>query len=195
MRSGVLVLAILLVCSGRASAEWQLQPFAALSFGGHTSLLDLENAQDDTKFAYGVRGVLLGEVFGIDADVGYTPGFFESGNLNRVLSSSVTTVTGNVVIALPRHIAQYSLRPYAVAGGGFMRAASKDALHVFDVSETMAAIDFGGGVTGFVNNRVGLDWQVRRFSSIRGKTVFDGNNFAPAQLSFWRVSMALALRY
>jgi hypothetical protein len=99
------------------------------------------------------------------------------------------------VIALPRRIAQYSLRPYLVGGGGLIHAHSADALHVFNNSATLAAVDIGGGVTGFVTNRVGLDWQVRRFTSLRGKTQFNGLTFAPAQLSFWRVSMALAFRY
>jgi hypothetical protein len=195
VRSGVLVIALLLMCGRTASAEWQVQPFVGLTFGGSTTFVDLENASGDLNVAFGVRGVLLGEVFGIDADVGYAPGFFQSGNQQRVLTSSVSTVTGNVVIALPRRIAQYSLRPYLVGGGGLIHAHSDDALHVFNNSATLAAVDIGGGVTGFVTNRVGLDWQVRRFSSLRGKTQFNGLTFAPAQLSFWRVSMALAFRY
>jgi hypothetical protein len=195
VRVGVLAIAVLLMCSSTASAEWQLQPFIGVTFGGNTTFIDLENARGDPNVAIGARGVLLGEIFGIDADVGYAPGFFQSGNQQRVITSSVTTVTGNVVVALPRRIAQYSLRPYLVAGGGVMHARSDDALHVFNVSATLPAIDVGGGVTGFVTNRVGLDWEVRHFASVRGKTVFNGTNFAPAQLSFWRVSMALALRY
>lgn len=196
VRVGGLVVACLLMCSGTAAAEWQLQPFVGLTFGGTTSFVDLENASGDPNIAFGVRGVLLGEVFGIDADVGYAPGFFQSGNKPGVLTgSSVTTVTGNVVIALPRRIAQYSLRPYVVGGGGLLRARSEDAFSVLTISSNLAAVDVGGGVTGFLTNRVGVDWQVRRFSSLRGKTVFNGSNFAPAQLSFWRVSMALALRY
>jgi hypothetical protein len=197
VRFGGLAIACLMMCSGTAAAEWQVQPFVGLTFHGTTSFVDLENAAGDPNIAYGVRGVLLGEVFGIDADIGYAPGFFQSGKQPSVLtsSSSVTTVTGNVVIALPRRIAQYSLRPYFVGGGGLIRARSEDAFHALTISSNLAAIDVGGGVTGFLTNRVGVDWQVRRFSSLRGKTQFNGTTFAPAQLSFWRASMALALRY
>ena len=65
---------------------------------------------------------------------------------------------------------------------------------VFQVAETMGAIDIGGGVQGSLTNRIGVGWDVRRFNSI-SKTGDLGLSFGREQLSFWRASMALAIRY
>jgi hypothetical protein len=89
---------------------------------------------------------------------------------------------------MPRHLVEYTLRPYLVGGAGLMAARIDQVNNFFDVSANLNAIDWGGGVTGFLTNRIGLNWDVRRFRSI-------GEGQGPARLSFWRVNMALAIRY
>ena len=74
----------------------------------------------------GVNAALLGDVFGVEVDLGDSPGFFQSGNTNLVPKSRVTTLTGNFVLSLPRHMTEYTLRPYFVAGGGAMRVRIED---------------------------------------------------------------------
>src|SRR4051794_27913099 len=96
-----------------AGAEWQGKPFIGLTFGGDTTLVDFDNAADKTHLVFGVSGLTLGEIFGIEGDFSRSPGFFQTGNL--VLGSSVTTLTGNLVVAVPRRVAGYGLRPYFVA--------------------------------------------------------------------------------
>lgn len=201
MRVGILAVALLIGSAAHASAsEWQIKPWVGLTFGGGTTLSgDLDHAAGERKVAIGVSGGRLGEVFGIEADVGRTPGFFESNHIplgaqTLVLSSSVTTVTGNLVVALPRHWVEYTLRPYVVGGGGLMRARATDRLGLLPIASDLATIDVGGGVTGPLTNRIGLNWDVRYFRSVGGKT-----NTAAAigaeQLSFWRATMALVIRY
>jgi hypothetical protein len=144
----------------------------------------------------GVTGVLLGEVLGLDADFGRAPGFFQSGDQNPllVLRSNATTLTGNVVIAVPRRMTQYTLRPYMVAGAGLVHATIGGALSGVNVSSTLPALDVGGGATGFLTRRVGLSWEVRYFRSI-GKGSVRGASVAAERLSFWRANMAVAIRY
>src|SRR5713101_6165110 len=103
MRVGLLALALVLLRPAHASAEWQIRPFLGATFGGGTTLVDLEHAAGHPRVAFGISGVLLGEMFGIEADVGHTPRFFQSGDLHLVLQSGATTLTGNIVIAFPRH--------------------------------------------------------------------------------------------
>jgi hypothetical protein len=190
----------------QASAEWQIKPFFAVSFAGGTTLLDLENAAGSPTRVYGVAGQLLGDVFGVEGDFGYSPGFFQAGassgqdvgclapNTLCVVRSAVTTLTGNLVIAMPRRLTAYTLRPYFVGGAGMMHANSELALGVPLVSSTLPAIDVGGGVAGFLSKRVGLGWDVRYFRSIgTGGEIFQ--SFGPEQLSFWRAGMAVAIRY
>jgi len=191
---GVVTLVVLVLPVTRASAESQVRPFLGVTFGGSTTFIDLEHAAGHPNVAIGINGAVLGEVIGIEADVGYTPGFFQSGNQHLVLSSSATTVTGNFVIAVPRHLTQYTLRPYIVVGAGFMHAHINDWLGLLHVGSDLPATDVGGGVTGFLTDRIGLSWDVRYFRSV-GRNPERGLSFGAEQLSFWRVNMAVAIRY
>src|SRR5213083_193155 len=118
MRPSLLALALLLVRPGSASAEWQIRPLLGVTFAGGTTFVDPEHAAGHPKIAIGVNGVLLGENIGIEGDFGRTPGFFQSGDepggQQLVLGSSATTLTGSIVVALPRRLTQYTLRPYFV---------------------------------------------------------------------------------
>src|SRR5712692_1720261 len=128
MRLNLLALALLLVLPRGASAEWQIRPFLGVTFAGGNTFIDSEQAAVHPKLAIGVNGVLLGENIGIEGDFGRTPGFFQSGDQRLVLGSSATTLTGNIVVALPRHLTQYTLRPYFVGGAGLMRVRIDDVL-------------------------------------------------------------------
>ncbi len=197
MRVRCLAVALVLLHPAPAAAEWHIKPFLGLTFGGKTTFVDVEKAVGKPNPVFGVTGVLLGNVFGLDVDLGRSSGFFESGNtaptplLQR--GSRVTTLTGNVVVAVPKRIAEYTLRPYFVAGMGLMHVKIDGRLGALNVSSTLPAMDFGGGATGFLNDRVGLSWEVRHFRSFHGQT--HGNSFGNEQLSFWRANMALTIRY
>ena len=156
-------------------------------------MIDLEDATGRLNRAVGVSGVLLGEVLGVEADVGYAPAFFQAGNQSLVVASHATTFTGNVVVAVPQRLTRYTLRPYVVGGAGLMHATSA-LLLVPVVSATLPAMDVGGGATGFLSRRIGLGWDVRYFRSV-GTGQERGQSSGPEQLSFWRVNMAIAIRY
>jgi hypothetical protein len=188
-----LSLVVSLVLPKTAAAEWQLKPFLGLTFGGGTTFVDPEHASGSANVATGVSGEWLGEVLGVNADLGWAPGFFQRGG-QSVLQSSVTTLTGNVVVALPRRLARYTLRPYVVGGTGLMHARLRNLAggEALDFSSSLSAVDFGGGVTGFLTDRIGLNWEGRWFRTTGGKT--EGVSLGPEELSFWRASMALAIK-
>jgi hypothetical protein len=188
-------LAILLFNASRASsAEWQIKPFVGVTYGGATTYFDPEHAVGHPNPAIGVSGMLLGDIFGVEADFGHAPGFFQRDNQVLVSDSSATTLTGNIVVALPRRLAEYSLRPYFVGGAGFMAVRIDDALGNPFISRSLQAMDLGGGVTGFLTKRVGVSWDVRYFRSI-DRTFESGLSLASEQLSFWRANMAIAIRF
>ena len=189
-----LAVALLLVLPARTSAEWQVKPFAGVTLGGGTTFVaDLDHAAGSPKLAVGVNVLLLGDVFGVEADVGHTPGFFQAGDQQSlVLQSSVTTVTGNLVIAAPRDLTEYTIRPYVVGGAGLLRVVITDKAGIFPVNSRLLAVDIGGGATGFLTSRIGVNWDVRYFRSVGQTELTFG---VPEQLSFWRAIMALAIRY
>ena len=195
MRVGVLTLALLAIGPAEVLAEWQIKPFLGIAFGGGTTFVDLEDAAGSPNIVLGINGVLLGEVVGLDADFSHTPGFFESGDRQLVAQSSVTTLAASVVVALPRHLAEYRLRPYVVGGAGLMLVRIDNQFGVLRVTSTLPAVHVGGGVTGFLTDRIGLSWEVRHFRSIGGTVEGRGLSFGREQLSFWRATMALAIRY
>lgn len=189
-------MAALLVGPGVARAEWQLKPFAGIKFGTSTTFIDTDRAARSTKMVLGGSGAYVGEVLGIEADFGRVGGFFQSGRGGNVLGSSVSTLTGNVTVALPRRLTEYTLRPYFVGGAGVMLVRIDQSAATLDVSENMPTFDVGGGVTGFLTQRIGLNWDVRHFRTIRGRAEGVGLSIGGGeQLSFWRANMALAIRY
>ncbi len=199
MRAAAMALGFLLVCATPARAEWLIKPFAGLTFGGSTTFIDNELAADSPNVSIGVGGQWLGDILGLDVDLGHSPGFFDTGNPNRehlVLSSRVTTLAGNIVIALPRRLAEYSLRPYFVGGAGLMqvRIVNSPTEELLNVSANLGAISLGGGVTGFLTDRLGLGWELRHFRSVSGDAG-QGLSIGPERLSFWRANMALVVRY
>ncbi len=196
---GSVAVGLMLLGPRQASAEWQFKPFVGATYGGDSTFLfvgplALAPNPNNPHLAYGVNGLLLGEIFGVEADFGHTPGFFQGREgLVSVTSSGVFTLTGNLVVAMPRHLTHYTLRPYLVAGAGLMHIAFDTTENVIQVSERLRAMDLGAGVTGFVTRHVGVSWDVRYFRSI-DRTIQNGVSLGSERLSFWRASMAMAIR-
>ncbi len=185
----------MLMSSRTFAADRQIRPFIGATFGGGTTFVDPENAVGKANPAIGVSAVFLGEVFGTEVDIADAPGFFESGDKHLVIGSRVTTISGNVVVAAPHRLTEYSLRPYFVGGAGLMRVRTSTAFSVFDVSSVIPQLDVGVGAVGFLTNRIGVCWDVRRFQSVGSNTGDVGLSFGDEHLSFWRATMAVAIRY
>ncbi len=194
LRLGALVLAMAALPAA-ARAEWQLKPFGGITFGGDTTFLNLDGAAGTPKFNLGVSTRWQGNIFGLEGDVGTTSGFFSGTGKDRlVLRSHVATFTGNVMAALPRHVAGYGLRPYAVGGLGVMHVGWYDNLAGLAYANTMSVLDVGGGATGFLSDLIGVNWDVRFFRTLRSEKAVSGVSFGPEQLSFWRATMGFAFR-
>jgi hypothetical protein len=180
-----------------AFADWMVMPSVSLTFAGSTSIVDLEQAAGETRLAYGGTVTWLGSLpFGVEADFGYHPGFFDRGEASELnVSSRVLTFMGNLVLAAPLAWTGESLRPYVSGGAGAIRADIDDAFDVFQVDHTLFGLNVGGGATGFINDRTGVRWDLRYFKSIKGSDEAGGVAFGDPELSFWRASMALVLRY
>jgi hypothetical protein len=184
--------ALLLACVPSATAgEWQFKPFIGATYGGNTTFILLPQATNRAHFVFGGNGTFLGEIFGLEGDFGHTSGFFREGE-PFITDSGVTTVTGNVIVAMPRRLAQYTLRPYLVGGAGLMHIRL-DLNRVQTDSSNLKTMDLGAGVTGFLTKHVGVSWDVRYFRSI-DRTIENGLSFDSEHLSFWRASMAMAIR-
>jgi hypothetical protein len=196
----ILVAGVMLAAapSPAAAADRQVRPFFGATFGGGTTFVDPESASGTPNPVIGVSAVFLGELFGAEVDVFDAPGFFEAGDKELVRSSQLTAMTGNVIVAAPHRLTEYSLRPYVVGGAGFMRVNATTTFGVFDLSAVIPTIDVGAGVVAFVTNRVGVSWELRRFQSVGANRVGNGLTLdadGELHLSYWRATMAAVIRY
>jgi hypothetical protein len=201
-RAGAVVLAVVLTCvPATASADWYFTPFIGYDFGATTTLADFEyRGESRSKPTFGGAAMLMGGIFGIEAEYAFIPRFFQSPNppdgRPTILESHVQTLTGSFLVAAPLSLTQESLRPYVVAGLGWTDAAAHpvEVLNALAVDSNLTALTFGGGAIGMFGARTGMRFDFRRFTNI-DRDEPSGVSFGSPRLSFWRLSVGFTLRY
>ena len=202
--AGAVVLAVVLTSvPAPASADWYFTPFIGYDFGATTTLADFDyRGASRTKPTFGGAAMLMGGIFGVEAEYAFIPRFFQSPTPPEgrptILESHVQTLTGNFVLAAPLSLTQESLRPYIVAGIGWMDAAAKPVdprlVPDFSVDSNLTALNLGVGAIGMLGNRTGLRFDFRRFTNI-DRDEPSGVSFGSPRLSFWRLTVGFTLRY
>jgi hypothetical protein len=194
-RQFLIAAALLLVGASTASADWLITPFLGSAFGGDSPFLDLELSTGNAQTIFGASVALLSpQILGVEADFGFSPGFFDSnGRSGLVTNSTLTTLTGNIILAAPLSLTHESLRPYLVAGAGLMHPSTSNILQFLPVDNNLVAMDVGGGAIGMVSRRAGFRFELRHFRSIyaQNRVLQEGQ----AHLSFWRASVGVTIRY
>lgn len=174
-----------------ARAEWLITPFIGLKFGGDTTFVDPDRGADNTKMTLGGSLARVGDgVLGFEADFGYSPRFFDPGPGGLTSSSSVSTLTGNVLLMVPRALTGYSLRPYAVGGAGWMHIGVNSIL---PANSNVWAMTLGGGAIGALTDRTSLRFELRYFKNLTGDE--SANTIGSARLSFWRATVGVSFGY
>ena len=176
-----------------AQADFFITPFAAVKFAGDASIVDLESGASNAKFALGgMVGVLTDGLFGVEADLTYVPRFFERSTGSLVARSHVFTFMGNVMIAAPLSVTQYSLRPFVSGGAGLMHINIDDVANAIPIDSNLFGINVGGGATGPLSNSLDVRFELRWFKSV---TAGDSTPLLPrSALSFWRAAVGLTIR-
>lgn len=197
LRRTLVALALLCVVPApEAGADWLFTPFVGGAFGTQTSFLILEtDAKSSTQLIFGGSAALLSRgVFGVEADWAYAPRFFERDNrAGNITGSSVNTLSGSAIFAVPLSVTRESLRPYAIAGIGLMHAAAADAINFSDFDANMAAYNVGGGALGLISPRTGFRFEIRHFRSL-DNTPNELTAETSARLSFWRATVGVVIR-
>lgn len=199
------LLGILLACvPGTARADWQITPFLGLTFKGDTTLLDYEQATANTHWTFGGSVALVGSgPVGVEGLIVYTPGFFQQDDPPLgidgevppdIVASRTLAIMGNVVLTMPRSWNEYGLRPYVSGGIGLLRATATDALDITPVDTSLLGYNVGGGAVGFLNDRVGLRFDLRYFSNLKPS---DDPEIAigSVRLGYWTGSVGVVLKY
>jgi opacity protein-like surface antigen len=193
----ILLFSLFLSCapSATANADFLFTPFLGSTFGGDTTLLDLDVGAASAKhWTFGGSAAWLSDqIFGVEADFAMTPGFFEnSTGTGLVVSSRVTTFTGNVIAAFPLSVTRESLRPYVTGGLGLMRASAEDLIGLNEGGNWIG-LQLGAGAIGFINDRTGVRFDLRNSRSLSRDATLLGER--KSKLSFWRVTVGVTIRY
>jgi hypothetical protein len=187
----------LLPASAHAQADLLVIPFIGAKFAAHTTIVDPASPQQPgggTKTTFGVSAMILANgPLGVEVDLDHTPHFFERGVGRLNAQSSVTTLTGNVIVAVPKTITRESLRPYFVGGVGVMHAYLETIGNVFNTNTNLVGLDLGAGVIGLVSPRAGARFELRHFKNLSNDE--SAVTFGSTRLSFWRLTAGVVLRY
>ncbi len=203
-RAGIAARLLLVLCgallpAAEARADWLITPWIGTAFAIDTTYLTLETGARDRRYGmFGVSGGWLGsQIFGVEGELALAPGFFEvdeTGNpLEGLLqASSMTAVFGSVIAATPLSVSGDSLRPFLLAGLGWIDVTLDDQLGLLTDGGS-AGLQLGGGAIGFLTARVALRFDLRNVRTLSRGTKLTGER--GWTLSFWRASAGVAIRY
>ncbi len=182
-----------LVATVPARADFFVTPFAAIKFAGEATIVDLDFGASNSKLAIGgMAGVLSDGLLGVEADVAYVPRFFERSTGALVARSSVFTIMGNVIVAVPQRLTGYSLRPFVSGGAGLMHVAISDIIQAIPVDSNQFGVNAGGGALGPISKDLDVRFELRWFKSVTAGGERPLRQGAP--LSFWRAAVGLTIR-
>ena len=176
---------------GTASADWLFTPNIGGGFGGSAS--GREHLTWGASFGWMGAGVL-----GWEADLGYSPEFFEGDNddVEFIDDSNVTTFMGNVLVGIPiGGQTGGGVRPYFAGGAGLLQTRVENTDELFDVDNNDFGINLGGGVMGFMTDNVGFRGDLRYFRAFGEDTGNDQVDLDFSDFDYWRGTVGVTFRW
>jgi len=136
-------------------------------------------------------GATAASVIDVDFELGYSPDFFGNG-----LNSYALTTMGNLTVGIPFGGTRAPrIRPYLTGGIGLIRARIEDRRFGYSFANNDVGVNFGGGVTGFVADHVGLRADLRYIQSLEDNySAAPLNQFQFGGFHYWRTSIGVVLR-
>jgi Outer membrane protein beta-barrel domain len=189
-----LLLVVLCGSPRETRADYLFMPFIGGAFARETVFrTGVEQGEGSTHVIFGGSVSWLSSgIFGFEGDFAYAPRFFERDNpLDDILDSNVLTLSGNVIVAVPLSVSEYSLRPYAVGGVGLIHSGI-NYLVPTPVDDNSLGFNVGGGAIGFLTRRTGVRFELRHFRTFDREP----NQVLEVlpKLSFWRFTVGVVIR-
>jgi len=196
-----------------ARADWFLTPYFGVAFGGASNQFVLNDLDDEFEQRVNFGGSIGWRskgIIGFDLDYNVAPNFFQfTGGTNNFdllnFDSSVQTLMGNVVLAIPVGGSRGAgFQPYVTAGFGTIRTQLRSASDVFeDITSNDSGFNVGGGAHFFMGTHVGIRADVRYlrgFESLDDEdpivdNPFFDQAFATEVFNFSRASIGLTFRW
>jgi len=190
-----LVIVVLCGSPRDARADTLFMPFIGSTFARETLFNIGAEPDESSKHVIfgGSASWLSAGVLGVEGEFAYSPSFFKVERPeSNIVSSNLLTLSGNVIVAVPLRVTEYSLRPYAIGGVGLIHSGIRFLLppHVDDNS---MGFNVGGGAIGFLSRRTGVRFELRHFRTFE-REPSDFGDVGP-RVSFWRFTVGAVIRY
>ena len=154
-----------------ARADWFVTPYLGMAFGGASNQFVLNDADDQFEQRVNFGGSIGWRskgIIGFEVDYNVAPNFFQfTGGTNNFdlfdFDSSVQTLMGNVVLALPiGGSSGMGFQPYLTAGLGTIRTQLRSESDLFDdITSNDSGFNVGGGAHFFLGRHFGIRADVR----------------------------------
>jgi opacity protein-like surface antigen len=174
-----------------ANADWLFTPNIGSGFGGAASGRE--------HLTYGASiGWMGAGIFGWEADLAYTPEFFEGDDddFDAFDSSNATSFMANVILGVPvGGQLGPGFRPYVSGGAGLIQTnvASDDDL--FEVSNDEFGVNIGGGAMGFATDHVGFRGDLRYYRALTDPEPDNEFDVDFGDFDFWRATAGITFRW
>jgi len=173
-----------LLCAPRPAraGEWHFTPTLGFTFAGSTTLYDAQLGSGKRHLNFGGIVSHFGDgIIGAEGVFVYTRHFFEFDGprdpadppLPVIARSYTMSLSGDLVLTVPKRWTEYFLRPYVSGGFGVLRAVSIDqppspgSASLLPVTATMPGFTIGGGAIGFLSQGTGIRFDVRYHGGLR----------------------------
>jgi opacity protein-like surface antigen len=174
-----------------AGADWLFTPSFGSTFGADTSGRE--------HFTYGVAlGWMGAGIFGWEADLSFTPEFFESNDDDFDFDggSNVVTAMGNAIIGIPvGGQRDGGFRPYLTGGLGMLQSEARTNDDLFHVDNSEFGFNVGAGALGFFNDHVGIRGDIRYLRSFEDPNEDNEFDIGVGNFDYWRGMAGVTFRW
>ena len=197
-RAATLATLLLVVLCGsprETRADSLFMPFIGGTFARETVFnIGVEQGEGSTHVIFGGSASWLSAgILGVEGEFAYAPRFFEVDNpISDIVGSNLFTLSGNVIVAVPLSVSEYSLRPYAIGGVGLIHSGISYVLQA-PVDDNSMGFNVGGGAIGFLTRRTGVRFELRHVRTFEREPSEFGD--VGARVSFWRFTVGAVIRY
>jgi hypothetical protein len=181
----------LVLVPGTARADWLFTPNIGGGFGG--------DASGREHLTWGASiGWMGAGIFGWEADLAYTPEFFEADDddLDLIENSNVTSFMANVLVGVPiGGQTGGGFRPYVSGGAGLLQTQVQSDDDLFEVTNSEFGVNVGAGAMGFMSDHVGFRGDIRYYRALSDPEEDNEFDIDFGDFDFWRGTVGVTFRW
>lgn len=192
LKKCVITAALMLVLvPASARADWLFTPNIGAGFGGAASGRE--------HLTYGASlGWMGAGIFGFEADLAYTPEFFQGDDDDFELfsGSNVTSFMANALLGIPvGGQTGGGFRPYVSGGVGLLQQQVQSDDDLFEINNNEFGINIGAGAMGFATDHVGFRGDIRYYRALTDPEEDNEFDVDFGDFDFWRATAGVTFRW